>query len=259
MDRLMSLRQKAAGFFVRKTRVSASVSNAVASMGIAEWNDQVRSQGHRLLKVPCWDQVSAELGETFKSIRALLLSLGSAGNKVNSSSWARKDKSHWHNVQNSILSRNLDSALWRTNGRCIYIKHEPPPILCLWSTDSFLPGFTEGLPSPISNYHPTLFPLNPYKSPPPFEPSASIYQSVLHPQKCRAPQMLFIFPARHNSGRITGTGLKLLFLPKARFWGPLPWPSLQWGEGKPYAGVHLSYKSREQNKWESLDVRNRKV
>lgn len=149
MDRLMSLRQKAAGFFVRKTRVSASVSNAVASMGIAEWNDQDRSQGHRLLKVPCWDQVSAELGETFKPIRALLLSLGTA---VNSSSWARKDKSHWHNVQNSILSRNLDPALWRTNGRCIYIKHEPPPILCLWSTDSFLPGFTGGcrLLSPIT-------------------------------------------------------------------------------------------------------------
>lgn len=73
------------------------------------------------------------LGETFKPVRALRPSLGSVGNKVNRSSWAQKDKFHWHNVQNSILSQNLDPALWRTNGRCIYIKHKTPPILCLWS------------------------------------------------------------------------------------------------------------------------------
>lgn len=105
-----------------------------------------------LLRVPCWDQVCAE------PVRILLLSLDSAGNKVNSSSWAQKGRFHWHIVQNSILSQNLDAALWRTNGRCIYIKHETPSILCLWSMESFLPGFTGGLPSTSSNYQATTLP-----------------------------------------------------------------------------------------------------
>lgn len=110
---------------------------------------------------------------------------------MNSSVWAQKGKFHWHNVQNAILSQNLEPVRRRTNGRCIYIKHETPSISCLGTIQSFLPGFTGGLPSIISNYHTAILSPSPYKSPPLLLStlSAIIYQLLLHPQKYQgAPQ-----------------------------------------------------------------------
>lgn len=150
---------------------------------------------------PCCDRHGggrAGWGETSKPVRSPLPSLVSAGNKVNSSAWAQRGKFHWHNVQNAILSQDLDPVLRRTNGRCIYIKHETPHShVC--EAQSFLPGFTRGLPSTISNYHTAILSLSPYKSPPLLLSArfAIICWLLLHPQKYRGPTKLFFSPSHH--------------------------------------------------------------
>lgn len=135
---------------------------------------------------------------------------------MNSSAWAQKGKFHWHNVQNAILSQNLDPVLRRTNGRCIYIKHETPSVPCLWST-----VFSSWLHWGFAIYYLQLphcytFPQSlQVPSLTPFNPSCN-YMPVASAPTEGAPQSSSS-PSHHNGVQMTGIRLKLLFPLKESF------------------------------------------